>query len=72
MTGGAHDRPVLRIVHGDPTAEELAAVVAVLAAAATSEADGATAAEGSHWAAPVRLLRPAVAPTGWWASGLPH
>jgi hypothetical protein len=72
VTGEAHDRPLLRIVHGDPTAEELAAVVAVLAAAAGPGVDEEPAVAGSHWAAPARLLRPAVAPTGWWASGLPR
>jgi hypothetical protein len=63
--------PALRIVRGDPAPEEVAALVAVLAAAGgAGEAPGA--AEPSHWAAPARLMRASVAPTGWWASALPR
>ena len=70
--GPEQDRPVLRIVRGDPTDEELAALVTVLAAAG-SAAEGAPAAPPeSQWAAPRRLVRRAVHPTGWWQSVLPH
>jgi hypothetical protein len=64
--------PALRIVRGDPGAEEIAAVVAVLASA--SAGGPAQPQEGavSHWAAPGRLMRTAVEPTGWWASALPR
>ncbi len=64
----------LRIVRGDPTAEEIAALVAVLAAAvprAVAE-EPATPAPVSEWASPSRLLRRPIAPTGWWPSTLPR
>ena len=64
--------PVLRVLHGDPSAEDLAALVAVLAAASAVPVDaGQPPGERSQWATPARLLRQPVAPTGWWASGLP-
>jgi hypothetical protein len=67
------DRPLLRIVRGDPTPEELAALVAVLAAASAGGAqDGGPAVPVSQWAPPPRLMRPAVQPTGWWESSLPR
>ena len=70
--GPEQDRPVLRIVRGDPSDEELAALVAVLAAAG-SDAEVAPAGPSvSQWAAPVRLVRRAVHPTGWWESVLPR
>jgi len=69
--GPADHRPTLRIVRGDPGVEELAALMAVLAASA-GEDDAAPAPAGSQWAPPARLMRPAVAPTGWWESSLPH
>ncbi len=64
--------PALRIVRGEPTAEELAALVTVLAAA--SGGDDATGPAGpvAQWAPPARLLRAPVAPTGWWESALPR
>jgi hypothetical protein len=64
--------PALRIVRGDPTAEELAALVAVLAAASGGAETSGPAVPVSQWAPPARLLRPAVAPTGWWESTLPR
>ena len=65
--------PVLRIVRGLPSAEELAAVVVALAAAAPGEAaESGAAAARAHWAAPERLLREPVTPSGWWSSGLPR
>lgn len=66
--------PLLRIVHGSPTAEELAALVAVVAATTGGVADEPPPAP-SQWAAPVRLHRSIGAPGGpgsWWASGLPR
>ena len=69
--------PLLRVVRGDPTAEQVAALVAVLAL---------TAAAGSHtrrartpeWSAPRRLVRTPVGlgaspgPSGWRSSALPR
>ena len=68
-------RPPLRVIRGDATPEEVAAIVAVLAAAGGSPDPG----EGgrrraSRWAAPAGRLRPAV-PHGlgaWRGSALPH
>ncbi|MGI8701796.1 MAG: acyl-CoA carboxylase subunit epsilon [Nocardioidaceae bacterium] len=54
------DSPLLRVVRGDPTAEELAALVAVLSARADSTGRAAgPAAPQSAWAAPrLRTRRP--------------
>jgi hypothetical protein len=64
-------------VRGNPTPDELAAVVAVLAAAAASTgttASGETAPDEAGWSAYWRGLRPAVAPApgAWRASGWPR
>ena len=75
MSGEEPDggRPMLRIVRGDPTAEELAALVAVLTSASGEEqVEEAPLGTRSRWATPERLMRPALAPTGWWASSLPR
>jgi hypothetical protein len=66
------DQPALRIVRGNPAAEEIAAVVAVLASASGAAPDQPEQGAVSHWAAPARLMRAPVAPTGWWASALPR
>ena len=72
MSAEHQDRPALRIVRGDPSAEELAALVAVLAAASGTGQEEPAPAPRSDWAPPARLLRTPVAPTGWWASALPR
>ncbi|MGB8021336.1 MAG: acyl-CoA carboxylase epsilon subunit [Candidatus Nanopelagicales bacterium] len=66
--------PALRIVRGDPTPEEIAALVAVLAAAAPAEAaeESAVGQPQSEWGAPTRVMRQPIAPTGWWGSALPR
>jgi hypothetical protein len=65
--------PVLRIVRGTPSAEELAALVAVLAAAGDADAEPQGPPRATpQWATPERLLRRPVAPTGWWESSLPR
>lgn len=78
MTGTSEDqpeaqpeRPLLRVVKGDPTAEELAALVAVVAASASGEEPPRPPAR--PWSAPARGLRaPVHAGRGAWrASGLP-
>ena len=72
-TTGSEGRPTLRIVRGDPSPEELAAVVVALAAASGGAAEEAgSAASPSHWAAPERLTRQPMHPTGWWQSALPR
>ena len=72
-TTGSEGRPTLRIVRGDPSPEERAAVVVALAAASggASEEEG-SAGSSSHWAAPARLVREPVHPSGWWQSALPR
>ncbi|MGC4108998.1 MAG: acyl-CoA carboxylase subunit epsilon [Nocardioides sp.] len=69
---GEGPAPLLRVVHGDPTPEELAALVAVL----TSLTPSAPAAPRvpRPWNAPARLHR-TVHPhgvAGWRTSGLPR
>jgi acyl-CoA carboxylase epsilon subunit len=65
--------PMLRIVNGDATPEEVAAIVAVLSAVGGgSEAPAKRPAPA--WAAPQRGVRRALphGPGGWRASGLPR
>lgn len=65
--------PVLRIITPDATAEEVAAIVAVLSA--VGGGDGAPARRPtSAWSAPQRAVRRALphGPGGWRASGLPR
>jgi hypothetical protein len=60
--------PVLRVVKGDPTAEELAAVVAVLSAGRSSQPPVEPSAP-SGWSAYWRSVRaPLVAGPGAWRS----
>ncbi|MEV5569192.1 acyl-CoA carboxylase subunit epsilon [Spirillospora sp. NPDC052269] len=68
----------LRIVRGDPSAEEVAALVAVLTAraqAAAAARDDAPGGPVSHWADRSRLTRtpppPRPGPGAWRASALP-
>jgi hypothetical protein len=73
---GHHDQPpLLAIVAGDPSAEQIAAVVAVLSARidqAGRARGGETARSG--WSARSRLVRAPTArsPGGWRASALPR
>ena len=66
-------RPLLRVVKGDPTPEELAALVAVLAARGSS-GPAPEVAPLSHWNSPAsRLRRPLHAgPGAWLGSSLPQ
>ncbi len=75
------ERPFLRVVRGNPTAEELAALTIVLAARARAAAATAAAASPastparrSDWSARSRLLRESVSPSpgGWKRSALPR
>lgn len=69
-------RPRLRIVNGDPTPEEVAALVAVLSARAAAAAAAAPepTQRRSVWAAHERRMRRPVhpAPGGWRASAFPR
>ncbi len=69
-TGGAE--PLLRVVRGEPTDEELAAVVAVFATLAAGPA--APARRTPEWNSPRRLQRVVHRHRvgGWRASGLPR
>ena len=66
------ERPVLRVVRGNPTDEELAALVAVVSAV-TGPPAAPPARSRSEWAAPRRAHRrpPPVGATGWRSSSLP-
>ncbi len=65
------DRPLLRVVRGTPSAQELAALVAVVATRASAAAEPVPAAR-PLWGRPV--LRPTLTPGpgAWRASGLPR
>lgn len=71
VTGTAHREPLLRVVAGSPTAEELAVVVTVLTRprVATQEKP-----EFSLWARKSRNVRPALRPGfgAWRASTMPR
>jgi hypothetical protein len=64
--------PLLRIVKGDPTPEEVAALVAVIASMSAPEAP--TTRQVSAWADPRRGVRTTHrhGPGAWRASGLPR
>ena len=66
----------VRLVRGDPSPEELAALVTVLAAAAAGDGDGGsalTARAASQWSSPRRMVRLTYphGPGAWRASALP-
>ena len=71
-TAAEAPRPMLRIVRGDPTPEEIAALTVVVAAASGG---GPEPERGPHsvWADRSRLVRGPVraGPNGWRASALP-
>ncbi len=70
----AAERPLLRVVKGHPTDEEVAALVAVVQAAAAGTAAEPPAGPRSEWAAAHRRLRTTfpAGPGGWRASSLPR
>ena len=67
------ERPLLRVVRGDPSDEELAALTAVLAAAASSSAAPEPPPRRSAWTDRASLTRrvPHPGPSAWRASALP-
>ena len=77
MSGGAAAdqapaaRPLLTVLRGEPTPEQLAALVAVVAARATAEEQAAPPAR-SLWAVPVLRSPLSHGPGAWRASGLPR
>ncbi len=74
MTDDQHVRPTLRVVRGEPTAAELAALVVVLGARAAAATTGASGQLRSSWNDPARLVRhPQPSRSGGWrASALPR
>jgi hypothetical protein len=67
------ERPVLRVVKGDATPEEVAALVAVIAALGSGPAVEKPKLR-STWADPARRMRTTLphGPGAWRSSGLPH
>lgn len=67
------ERPLLRVVRGEPSDEELAALTAVIAAAASQPAPEPPAPR-SAWADPAHRLRTPLrpGPGAWRASALPR
>jgi len=66
-------RPVLRIVRGAPSPEEVAALVAVVAAAGSAGADRPrTAPTAAGWSAHERTVRGPLPAGGWRASAAPR
>ncbi|MGZ4429994.1 MAG: acyl-CoA carboxylase subunit epsilon [Nocardioidaceae bacterium] len=67
-------RPLLRVVRGDATPEEVAALVAVVSGIAAASGGSAPARPRSEWAAPHRKVRAALlsGPAGWRSSALPR
>ena len=69
--------PLLRVVRGDPTPEEVAALVSVVAARGAAAAQARSHASRrearSAWGDPALATRGVmrVGPGGWWRSGLP-
>jgi hypothetical protein len=63
-------RPILRVVRGEPTAEELAAVVTVLLARGADEEPAP--APRSLWSIPTLRGHLPHGPGAWRASGLPR
>ncbi|MBI1379351.1 MAG: acyl-CoA carboxylase subunit epsilon [Frankiales bacterium] len=66
----AVERPVLRVVRGEPDATEIAALVAVVAA--SGGGDPAPRRARSAWADPARSLRHALPAGGWRATYAPR
>ena len=68
------ESPTLRIVKGEPTAAEVAALVAVVAASGTEPEPGAAPRPQSVWSSRGRLVRPPQrpGPGAWRASAWPR
>ncbi|HEV2640202.1 MAG TPA: acyl-CoA carboxylase epsilon subunit [Actinocrinis sp.] len=65
---------LIRIVRGEPTAEELAALLGVLAAAGSAPDEQPSAAPASGWTDRSRYVRGPLAPAanGWRAAAFPR
>jgi len=73
MMGPVTETPFLRVVRGEPTAEELAALVSVLAARSVAAEAVRPVRPRSPWGDPARAVRGVhhPGPDGWRRSGLP-
>ncbi|MGY1606850.1 acyl-CoA carboxylase subunit epsilon [Geodermatophilus sp. SYSU D00700] len=69
----APQRPLLRVVRGEPTAEELAALTVVVAALSQRSRPRRRPVPVGAWASPAALHRPVLRPGfgGWRAAGRP-
>ena len=65
-------RPLLTVVRGEPTPEQLAALTAVIAARAAAGSDDEPPAAPSLWSRPQLRAPLSPAPGAWRASALPH
>lgn len=65
-------RPLLTVVRGEPTPEQLAALIAVVGARAATSGAAAQPAEQPLWNRPQLRTPLAAEPGAWRASGLPH
>jgi hypothetical protein len=74
VDGAAAERPPLRLVRGDATPEEVAALLAVLSAAAGGDDPAPAPRTVSRWASPERAVRRPLTPGpgAWRASGWPR
>jgi hypothetical protein len=65
--------PVIRVLHGDPTAEEIGVVVALLSAMGGGDDGPAVARAESRWSGPAaRLGSTGPGRDGWRFSGMPR
>ena len=74
LTETTGQQPVLRIVRGDATPEEIAALVAVIASMSGGQAPSKRRGRAAPWADPGRRSRTPLAhgPGAWRSSGLPR
>ena len=74
MTGAEAPRPLLRVVRGEPTAEELAALTVVLTARVAAAAAPTPTPPRSEWRNRAPLARRPLHPgrDAWRASARPH
>jgi hypothetical protein len=68
----SEDRPLLTVVRGAPTPEQLAAVIAVVSARASGGGADEEPCVRSPWARPVLRAPLSPAPGAWRASALPQ
>ena len=68
----APGRPLLTVVRGEPTPEQLAALIAVVSARAGASGGDLPRAEPPLWNRPQLRAPLAAGPGAWRASGLPH